>query len=274
LKPAFLTLRLVAETLAIIASVEAAILFLLPVIAPAWGEVDGAPGALLNAALLTFAAAPLILWRCVRAARRVANAGEGPQTDERREVLFPVRNLAVVLALTLALLTVTILVAMNQYAQGHTSETLFKEFRGHTLLLDERLTMSARLAAATGDTRWEDRYRGAEKELDAVLKDSDALLGRLLGKDAENARAAVAATSEYNDALIVLENQCFTLLRAGDRAGALAVVMSGEYDRLKGLYAQATAQADAAIDHLIGDVRTQTIITPSRSRGWACCWPA
>ena len=257
LKPAFLTLRVFAETIAIITSVAAVILFLLPVIAPAWGKVAGVPEALLSAALLTFVAAPLILWRCVRAARRAANAGAGPQTKGGRRVLFPVRSLAVVLALTLALLTATILVAMNQYEQGHTSEILFKQFRGHTLLLDERLTMSARLAAATGDQSWEARYRCAEKDLDAVLKESDELLGRLLGKDVENARAAVAATSKYNGALIVLENQCFALVRAGDCTGAMAVVMSSEYDRLKGLYAQATAQADAAIDHRIGDARMQ-----------------
>jgi len=251
MRPAWLTFRLFAETVAILASVEAAVMFLLPVIAPG---VDGAAGAILHAAMLTFAAGPLILWRMNAVVKRV---GEKHQADKGRKALFPVRGLAVVLGLTLALLTGTILVAMNQYAQSDNNEAVLNNLQGRILLLDERLTMSARLAAATGDTRWEDRYRIAEKDLDAVLKESDALLDRVLGKGVEKARAAVAATSEYNDALIVLENKCFKLVRAGDRAGAMAAVMSGEYDRLKRQYAQAAAQADAEIDHLIGDARTR-----------------
>ncbi len=254
MRPASLTLRLFAETLAIIASIEAAIMFLLPVIAPG---VGGAAEALLDTTMLTFAAGPLILWRCMRAVRRMADAGAGRQADERRRVLFPVRGLTVVLGVTLALLTGTILIAMNQFAGSYDSGAVLEDLQGRTFMLDERLTMSARLAAATGDTRWEDRYRVAEKELDAVLKDSDGLLDRVLGKGAEQARAVIAATSEYNDALIVLENQCFRLVRAGDGAGAMAVLMSGEYERLKGLYAQAAARADAEIDQLIGDARTR-----------------
>ncbi len=251
MRPASLTRRLFAETLAIIASVEAGIMFLLTVIEP--GR-NGAVGTLLNITLVTLAAGPLIRWRMNAAVKRT---GEGHLPDGRRKVLYPVRNLIVLLALMLSLLVVTILVAMKQSVRSDDSAAALEELQGRVLLLDERLTMSARLAAATGDTRWENRYRVAEKDLDAVLKDADALLVRLLGKNVGEARAAVASTSAYNDALIVLENQCFKLLRDGDRAAAMAAVMSGEYDRLKGLYAQAAAQADGEIDHLINDVRTQ-----------------
>jgi PAS domain S-box-containing protein len=71
IRPASPTFRLFAEILAIIALVEVAVMFLLPVIAP---KVDGMTEALLDAALLTFSAWPLILWRMNAAAKR---AGHG-----------------------------------------------------------------------------------------------------------------------------------------------------------------------------------------------------
>jgi len=251
MKPSYLTFRLFTEVVAIIASVEAAIMFLLPVIAPG---VSGAAGAMLDTAMLTFAAGPLILWRMNAAVKR---AGDGNKTDERQKAKFPVQGLALVLVLTLTLLTATILVAINHVAWSRDDAALLNDLQGRVLVLDERLTMSARLAAATGDTRWEERYRTAEKDLDAVLKAFDALLDRLLGQGAEKARAALAATSHYNDALVALENQCFAQVRTGDRAGAIAAVMTDEYDRLKGLFAQAAAQADAETDRLVDNANMQ-----------------
>jgi PAS domain S-box-containing protein len=261
MKFASFTLRFFVETLAIIASVEAAIMFLLPVLTLG---VHGVAENLLDATLLMFISGPLLLWRMKAATKRV---GAGHPADASARALFPVRGLAVVLGVTLALLTGTIVVAMNQITWSPDNEAKHEDLEGQVLVLDERLTMSARLAAATGDTRWEDRYRVAEKDLDAVLKSSDALLVRLLGRDVERARAAVAATSEYNDALIVLENKCFKQVRTGDRDGAMATVMSGEYNRLKGLYAQTSAQADTEIDRLIGAARTRDY-----QKGVAIAW--
>ncbi|MFZ0485340.1 MAG: hypothetical protein WAL93_18280, partial [Desulfobacterales bacterium] len=53
-----------------------------------------------------------------------------------------------------------------------TKERNFKieELRGIIIHLDEVLTMSARMAAATGDLRWEERYRSFEPKLDAAIK--------------------------------------------------------------------------------------------------------
>jgi PAS domain S-box-containing protein len=68
-----LTFRLIAETLAIIALVEAAVMFLLPVIAP---EVDGVAEALLDVTVLALAAGPLILWRMNAAVKRVNRGRE------------------------------------------------------------------------------------------------------------------------------------------------------------------------------------------------------
>ena len=45
---------------------------------------------------------------------------------------------------------------------------------GRILHLDEVLTMSARLAAAMGDTAWIDRYRKFEPELDRLIREGGA----------------------------------------------------------------------------------------------------
>ena len=38
--------------------------------------------------------------------------------------------------------------------------------------LDEVLTMAARMAAATGDMAWEERYRSAEPNLGAAIEEA------------------------------------------------------------------------------------------------------
>ena len=48
--------------------------------------------------------------------------------------------------------------------------SLAAELRTTILHLDEVLTMSARMAAATGDPRWEERYRDHEPQLDRAIK--------------------------------------------------------------------------------------------------------
>lgn len=95
---------------------------------------------------------------------------------------------------------------------------------------DELLTMSARLAAASGDTSYVDRYERAVPELDRVLQHA---LGVVPDAAASN---AVHATDQANQALIALEERDFVLLASGDRAGAYAAVTSPHYTRLKAEY--------------------------------------
>ena len=49
-----------------------------------------------------------------------------------------------------------------------------EQLRGTIIHLDEVLTMSARMAAATGDLAWEERYRQYEPQLDAAIKEAIA----------------------------------------------------------------------------------------------------
>src|ERR1039457_626594 len=55
-----------------------------------------------------------------------------------------------------------------------------EELRGVIVHLDEVLTMSARMAAATGDSRWEERYHHFEPQLDAAIKETTKIWSQLL----------------------------------------------------------------------------------------------
>ena len=102
---------------------------------------------------------------------------------------------------------------------------------------DELLTMSARLAAASGDQTYVQRYRRAVPELDAVIADAMAVVPDAAGRE------AVDSTAHANQALIALEERDFALLAAGDRAGAYAAVTSNRYATLKMAYRAGMDQA-------------------------------
>jgi signal transduction histidine kinase/DNA-binding response OmpR family regulator len=112
--------------------------------------------------------------------------------------------------------------------------------------LDEVLTMSARLAAATGDEQWVERYERYEPKLARAIASSMAL-----APDAY-VRSATSATDEANDALVAMERKSFELVRAGRHAEASALLFSREYDEEKRIYAAGMDQAQAAIQRSAG----------------------
>jgi len=122
---------------------------------------------------------------------------------------------------------------------------------------DELLTMSARLAAASGDTSYVDRYRQAVPELDRVLADALEVV-----PDAA-ARRAVDATDQANQALIALEERDFALLAAGDRAAAYAQVTSQQYTGLKAEYRRGM---EIALDRLEVAGQLQQVSATHRQR--------
>jgi signal transduction histidine kinase len=102
---------------------------------------------------------------------------------------------------------------------------------GEIMRLDELLTMSARLGAATGDPKWEERYRRWEPVLDQQIKASIAL-------DGEFGVESSSATDAANRRLVEMENQAFALVRAGERDAAFRLLASPEYESQKLIYAQ------------------------------------
>jgi len=112
---------------------------------------------------------------------------------------------------------------------------------GVVVHLDEVLTMSARMAAATGDPEWERRYRVYEPQLDAALKDVMHLASEALMRD------AVGRTNAANLRLIEMENKAFSLVRDGRRDEATAVLTGPEYEGQKQNYSQGMKEITAVL---------------------------
>ena len=107
-----------------------------------------------------------------------------------------------------------------------------EELRGVIVHLDEVLTMSARMAAATGDSRWEERYHHFEPQLDAAIKETIRI-----GAGFSNIKAATK-TDAANIKLVEMENRAFALVRAGRKEEAQTVLFSPEYETQKQIYAE------------------------------------
>ena len=109
------------------------------------------------------------------------------------------------------------------------------DLRGVIAHLDEHLTMSARMAAASGDARWIARYEEAEPLLNAAITEAVALATPSVATELSR------TTDEANQRLIDMERASFALVAAGDRAGAASLLDSQRYDDLKQVYASGVA---------------------------------
>ncbi len=105
------------------------------------------------------------------------------------------------------------------------------ELRGTIAYLNESLTMSTRMAALTGDPSWIERYDEVRPQLDAAIAEAVALA-------TPKVSAALARTTgEANADLIRTERAALARIAAGDRAGALSLLDSTEFDYLEATYA-------------------------------------
>jgi len=139
----------------------------------------------------------------------------------------PITFLAVVLFTTCAVLILLGWTVWKSYEEDKTTKKRnfkIEELRGIIIHLDEVLTMSARMAAATGDLRWEKRYRSFEPQLDAAIKEA-----MILAPEAYRGEAA-AQTDASNSKTVQMENQAFDLVRQGRVDEARVLLSSDEYE--------------------------------------------
>ncbi|HEX7518433.1 MAG TPA: hypothetical protein VF345_14230 [Chthoniobacterales bacterium] len=97
------------------------------------------------------------------------------RADTITAIRFPIRLLTVALVLTamaFAGFGWIIFDARRDAAMFGDRLSRIEGLRGVIVHLDEVLTMSARMAATTGDSRWEERYRQFEPQLDAAIKET------------------------------------------------------------------------------------------------------
>lgn len=122
-----------------------------------------------------------------------------------------------------------------------TEHIRLQDLEGTIVHFDEVLTMSARMAAATGDPQWQRRYRTVEPQLDSAIKEALKLAPEALMTE------AAARTDAANLRLVAMENRAFDLVSRGDRAAALDLLGGEEYERQKRIYAEGMAQIAAGL---------------------------
>jgi methyl-accepting chemotaxis protein len=168
------------------------------------------------------------------------------------EVRFPTRTIALVLAVSTCLVAWLIWTGENtgkRLTQAHERATAGAEVLGDIARLDEVLTGSARLAAATGASQWKDRYDAAAPQLDKALADAQALASPALRDQFKS------ATGAANEILVKLEGDAFAaatpadaqaILDGGDYGSAKKTYIAGAAAFAKGLQAETDAAVAAA----------------------------
>ena len=158
----------------------------------------------------------------------------------KRETVLSKRRDPIILLAVALVLSMAALLWLGWHVHGYLGDATtrrerdsrIEELRAVMVHLDEVLTMSALMAATTGDLRWEERYRQFEPKLDAAIKDAIAL-----APEAQSAEAA-ATTDAANIALVEMENRAFNLVRDGRADQAATLLLSDEYETQKRLYTQ------------------------------------
>jgi len=174
------------------------------------------------------------------------------QPNRQADSHFSTRLLTIAVVLTAAAF---IWLGWEEYRSHRGTATEYQQLRhlegvrGEIIHLDEVLTMSARMAATTGDLSWEARYRRFEPQLSAVIAEAIALV-----PDAYTGETAVV-TDAANTRLVEMENRAFDLVRQGRREQAQGILFSETYEAQKAIYARGMARLDDAIGNHAGAIR-------------------
>lgn len=156
-------------------------------------------------------------------------------------------------------LTVVILAGLASYLfyiQSQFQQILMRDLRiehesGEIRELDELLTMSARLCAATGDLVWEERYLRHVDALDEAIKAAAMLVSESVSKE------FTSQTDVANQKLVAMELRAFDLVRSQRKQEAFALLTSAEYAGQKNLYSAGVATLIEAMHQQIAQARRQ-----------------
>lgn len=119
-----------------------------------------------------------------------------------------------------------------------------QKLSGKIVHLDEVLTMSARMAASTGDLAWEERYNQFEPQLDQAIQQT-------LNGVTDAIRVEASQTDTANQLLIEYETQAFELVRNGQADAALNLLLGADYTEQKDIYSQGINRVLEQVEVLI-----------------------
>ncbi|MFL5804924.1 MAG: STAS domain-containing protein [Roseiflexaceae bacterium] len=171
-----------------------------------------------------------------------------------RKLASPVRLLLGALILTLGIvawLSWSVYTSYTLLTTTVTQDVRLTELRGIILHLDEVLTMSARLAALTGDPQWGQRYNTYVPQLDAAIQEAIRLVPVDFGAQIRE------ETDAANIKLVELETTALTAVQQGRLTDARTLLFSAEYEHYKQIYAQGMAKLLGYIQST-GEERQQT----------------
>lgn len=112
------------------------------------------------------------------------------------------------------------------------NELALNRLGGKVIHLDEVLTMSTHMAAATGDIAWEDRYYENVALLDTVLGQVSKLAPNVYESDANR------ITESANAELVRMEMKAFDHVRVGFPDSAKLIINGAEYQDQKRIYSE------------------------------------
>ncbi len=156
----------------------------------------------------------------------------------------PLKLLSIGMVVGLAIIPVMGSVVWGMYGaltRIGSHELRLLELSGTVSHLNEVLTMSARMAAVTGEKEWEKRYKDIEPHLDNAINEI-AMLAR-----AEYESNYAAQTKLAYAKLIEMESVAFSLVRVGRDKEASAILFSNDYNQYKELYSQSIRNMSAAV---------------------------
>ena len=134
---------------------------------------------------------------------------------------FPTKLIGIAALTTLAVLAWSSWFVYDAYQTVRDTNTRIvglERVRGEIVHLDEVLTMSASMAAATGEVAWIDRYRSFEPKLDTAIKKAVDIARRPGIAD------AIRETDAANIELVRMENQAFEWVRERKLEEARAIL--------------------------------------------------
>jgi PAS domain S-box-containing protein len=161
---------------------------------------------------------------------------------------FPMKALTVSLIFTIVLFVVFGYLIWDSYRDYKTTEVTnlrSRELNGIILHLDEVLTMSARMAAATGNMQWAERYWHFEPLLDGAIKEAKEMAPETFMTE------AAAMTDAANVKLVAMEKRSFRLIQTGNREAASVLLSSDNYEKEKMLYRKGIEQISSDLDNRI-----------------------
>lgn len=135
-------------------------------------------------------------------------------------------------------------------ADDHALKT--ERLRGTITHLDEVLTMSARMTAATGEPRWEQRYRTFEPQLDAAIRQAMEIAESL------GSPGMTTLTYQANQRLVTMEKQAFDFVREKNPDAARALLFSPEYEQEKARYSRGVTEFADALERAANTLSRST----------------